>query len=118
MHNFKLVQSPQTSHDLNEYLPYNGLAEISAVFLVLHYFLEKVSVVRIFHHNANEHLTYQRLWEASSRKASLYSMIFGCLTEARMRTSLSAFFCSFSDKLGSLTRFKAYSVLSASRLTL
>ena len=37
---------------LDEDLPYDGFSEVSAILFVLHYFLEEVSVVRIFHHNA------------------------------------------------------------------
>jgi hypothetical protein len=45
----------------------------------------------------------------SSKNASLYPMMFVCLMEARILTSLSAFYLSLSDNLTILTFFIAYS---------
>ena len=42
-------------------------------------------------------ITMQRQLEPASKNASLYDAIFGCLIDARILTSFSAFSFSFSD---------------------
>ena len=51
--------------------------------------------------------TYHRLLEGSSRNASLYELMFGCLILANIRTSFKAFSFSLSDSLIIFTFFRA-----------
>jgi hypothetical protein len=67
------VHSLQSSDCLNEDLPDLSLFNISFHLLVIAYFLKDVSVISQLHNYANRLTgTYQRLLEASSKKASLY----------------------------------------------
>lgn len=61
---------------------------------------------------------YHKLYDVSSRNASLYCITFACLTLANILTSFNAFYFSLSDKDYSFTFFKAYSKPSAILLTL
>ena len=47
-----VVQGLQTSNHLDEYFPNFLLLDVLLVLLMGRNFLEKVSVVRVFHHNA------------------------------------------------------------------
>jgi hypothetical protein len=54
----------------------------------------------------------------SSKNASLYPMMFGCLIDARIRTSFKAFYLSLSVSFTILTFFIAYSAPSEILFTL
>ena len=56
-----------------------------------------------------KNMYYHNEFEGSSKKASLYITILGCLKDANILTSFNAFSFSLSDSVNSLTFFKAYS---------
>jgi hypothetical protein len=94
----------ETSHYLNENAPNFLLSEGSLVLLMLGYLLEKIPIVRVFHHNTKKvdkyiflH-PYHKDCEAASIKASLYCTMWLLFSDARIRTSLMAFSFSLSER--------------------
>ena len=125
MHYLYFVHWLKTTHSLDENLPNLSFFDICLVFLVLANLLEDITIIGQLHDITewkNIYLslkfTYHKLFVFSSINASLYWITLGCLTEAKILTSLIAFSLSFSLKWSSLTFLRAYCLLSSSLLTL
>jgi hypothetical protein len=74
--NLSVMQSLQTSYDLNEYVPDLFLFDVSLSLLIAANFLKNVSIIRVFHDQAFAKLnkncgTYHKLELGSSMNASL-----------------------------------------------
>ena len=78
MENVYVVKWFETFYYLDEDAPDVVLSEVCLLLLMLSNFLEEISIVRIFHHNANMNVrytlgsiqTYHKDEEGSSMKAS------------------------------------------------
>ena len=84
MENIELVKSFESHSDLYECSPNGFFIEGGPIFLVGHYFLIEVSIIKKFHYDAEWGDLYHR--ELASIKECLYPTMKGELMEARILT--------------------------------
>jgi hypothetical protein len=104
MHNVVIMQCLQRLCYLNKYVPDRRFLEECLTLTVLPDSLQQIPSISMLHYYTISIIgKYHSTRCSASKKHSLYAIMFGCLTEAMMRTSFSAFSRSFSDRNGMFT---------------